>query len=206
MKNAPGQLLLSVLLGLAAAALLIHQADAALRPQLSALAQAKLRNQLTEIANRAVTGTLTEQALTYSDFVIPQSGQNGVSVFSTDTVQLNTFRAAVMEDIVSQVENLDSGCLGVPLGSLTGLDVLSGMGPDLPVKVLSAASAEGTYRNDFLSAGINQTLHRVMLDVAVTARILLPGGILETTVSTPVCVVETVIIGQIPQTYLNWIQ
>ena len=68
------------------------------------------------------------------------------------------------------------------------------------------ASAEGNYRNDFTSAGVNQTLHRILLDVSVTARLLLPGGVVETQVSTPVCVAETVIIGQPPQTYLNWNQ
>lgn len=204
-KRAPGQLLFSILLGLAVAGFLIHQINSALRPQLVALAQAKLRNQLTQIANRSVTDALARQALTYSDMVIPQAGQeDGISIVSTDTVRLNLLRTAVLEDIVSQAESLDSHCLGVPLGALTGLDLLSGSGPSLPVQILSVSSADGAYRNDFISAGINQTLHRVMLDVTITAEVLLPGGVVETTVSTPVCVVETIIIGKVPQAYLNW--
>ena len=83
------------------------------------------------------------------------------------------------------------------------MDIFAGSGPDLPVQVLSVASAEGNYRNDFISAGINQTLHRVILDITVTADLLLPGGVVETFVSTPVCVAETIIIGQVPQTYLE---
>ena len=108
-----------------------------------------------------------------------------------------------MAQVVSRVENLDTRSLGVPLGALTGMDLFAGAGPDLPVQVLSVASAEGNYRNDFTGAGINQTLHRVMLDLTITAEILLPGGVVETSVSTPVCVAETIIIGQVPQTYLE---
>ena len=94
--------------------------------------------------------------------------------------------------------------MGIPLGVLTGIDIISALGPKLPIQVISVASAEGTYRNDFSSAGINQTLHRIYLDITVTAKLLLPGSIVETVVFTPICVAETVIIGQVPQTYLNW--
>lgn len=202
--RAPGQLFLSVLLGAGVAFFLIHQFDAALRPQLVAIARAKLRNQLTQISNEAVTDTLAQQALRYSDIVLVQPGPSGgIATLTTETVRLNQLRTAVMERIVSQVESLDGHSLGVPLGALTGMDLLSGSGPALPVRVLSVASAEGNYRNDFISAGINQTLHRVMLDITVTAEIWMPGGVVETVVSTPVCVAETVIIGQVPQTYLE---
>ncbi len=203
-RRAAEQLLLSVILGVGMAFFLIHQFDAALRPQLVALAQAKLCNQLTLISNETVTEALAQQALTYSDMVFIQSAQNGgVSTLSTDTVRLNRLRSAVIGEVVMQVESLDSHSLGIPLGALTGIDLLSAVGPALPVQVLSVATADGQYRNDFTGAGINQTLHRVLLDITVTAQLLMPGGIVETTVSTPVCIAETVIIGQVPQTYLN---
>lgn len=206
-KYAPGQLLVSVFLGIAAAAFLIHQLDAAVRPQLVSLIQAKLSNQLTLIANQAVTDVLNQESLRYSDMVVMEPGAgDGITTISTETVRLNHLRSAAMTQVVSQIENLDSHSLGVPLGALTGIDLFAGSGPDLPIQVLSVASAEGNYRNDFTGAGINQTLHRVMLDITLTAEILLPGGIVKTTVSTPVCVAETIIIGQVPQTYMELYQ
>lgn len=203
-RRVSGQILVPVLLGVAAAAFLIHQFNAALRPQLITLAQVKLQNQLLLISNEAVTDTLKQQELRYSDMVLMDPGAGvGIATLTTETVRLNDFRSALLERIVSQVETLDSRCLGVPLGALTGVDIISGSGPNLPVKVLSVASAEGAYRNDFIGAGINQTLHRVMLDITVTAKILMPGGIVDAVVSTPVCVAETIIIGQVPQTYVG---
>ena len=183
---------------------MIFRFDAAVRPQLVALAQARLRNQLTLISNETVTDVLAQEALRYSDMVIMEPGPGGGSAtITTETVRLNNLKSAVLTRIVSQVKSLDTHSLGVPLGALTGMELFAGAGPDLPVQVLSVASAEGSYRNDFVSAGINQTLHRVMLDITLTAEVLLPGGIVETVVSTPVCIAETIIIGQVPQTYLE---
>lgn len=201
---APGQLAASIFIGVVLAIFLIHQLGVAVRPQLAALAQAKLQNQLTQISNEAVTDVLAQEALRYSDMVLIEPGPSGgIATLTTETVRLNNLRSAVLTRVVSQVENLDSHSLGIPLGALTGMDLFAGAGPDLPVQVLSVASVEGSYRNDFVSAGINQTLHRVMLDITVTAEVLLPGGIVETSIFTPVCVAETVIIGQVPQTYVE---
>lgn len=195
----------SLALGLALIFLFIRWFDAALRPHLVALSESQIRNCLTQMANSSVTQALVDQELSYDDLVTLRTDPNGsLSALVTDTVCLNHLRSFVLDDIIMQVEALDSRSLSVPLGALTGIDLLSALGPRLPVQVVSVVSAQGAYRNDFISAGINQTLHRIMLDVAVTAKLLLPGGIVEVTVSTPVCVAETVIIGQVPQTYLNW--
>lgn len=185
--------------------LLIRWFDAALRPQLIALSSARLRNHLTQVADASLGRAMEGQELLNGGMVTLQTG-SGLSTLTTNTVSLNRLRAAVLEDIIAQVESIDSDSLGVPLGALTGIDLLSAWGPRLPVQVLSVASAEGQYRNDFTGAGINQTLHRIMLDVTLDAELLLPGGMVNVTVSTPICVTETIIIGQVPQTYLNWNQ
>lgn len=199
------QFLFPVFLGLAAAAFLIHCFNASLRPQLVALAEAQVLNRLTLISDQAVSEALSGQALSYSDMVIVQTGQNGdVTTLSTDTVRLNGLRAEVLDRIVEQVVLLDSDSLNIPFGALTGIDLFAALGPRLPVKVVSVASARGTYENEFSDAGINQTLHRVLLNVEVTVRLLFPGGIETIPLSVPVCVAETVIVGQVPQTYLNW--
>lgn len=192
----------SLVLGLAMAFLLIHWFDIALRPQLIAFSESQLQNRLTRIANDAVSQALADQELSYGGLVNLQTTET-LSTFETDTMALNRLRVSILENIIAQVENFDSNSFGVPVGVLTGIDLLSALGPKLPVRVVSVTSADGQYRNEFTSAGINQTLHRIMLDVTLNAKLLLPGGIVEVVVSTPVCIAETVIVGQIPQTYLN---
>lgn len=198
------QLLMSILVGLVLALLLIHGFDALIRPQLIAITETKIRNRLTAISNQAVADAFAVQGVSYGDLVRFHTGQTGeITALSADTVHLNELRVQVLNSIVEQVENIDGNSLGIPFGVLTGVDFLSALGPRLPVQVLSVASAEGSYRNEFLAAGINQTMHRILLDVTVTARLLLPGGVETVTLAVPVCVAETVIVGQVPQTYLN---
>lgn len=197
------QLGLALFLGLLLAILLIRWSNAALRPQLVALTEAQIRDHLIQAADRSLARAM-ENDLSYQDMVTLQTGSDGSpTTLATDALRLNQLRAAVLEGIIKQVEDLDNDPLSVPLGTLTGIDLLSALGPRLPVKVVSVASVDGVFRNDFLSAGINQTLHRVMLDVTMAAKLLLPGGVVEVTVSVPICVAETIIVGQVPQTYVG---
>lgn len=200
------QLVLSAVIGVGLALAVIHCCNAMLRPQLTALAEVKVRNRLTVISNQAVLDELNAEDLSYSDVVTLQTKDGIVTTLTTNTAQLNRLRIVVIDDIIPQVEELDSLDLGIPFGALTGIDLLSSFGPLLPVRVLSVSSADAVYRNDFTDAGINQTLHRIMLDVSITAHLLFPSGVIEIQVATPVCVAETIIVGQVPEAYLNYNQ
>lgn len=200
-------MLLSVLVGLSMACLLIHAFNTALRPQLLAFTEAQVRNRLNHLSSQVVSQVMQDQSLTYSELVVLRTGQGGgVSTMSVDSQKLNLLRGQVMERITEQILALDTTDLGIPLGLLTGIDILSAAGPKLPVRVTSVASATGFFRNEFTNAGINQTLHRIVLDVTITARLLLPVGITETAITIPVYITEAIVIGQVPQTYLNWTQ
>lgn len=203
-REGRGQFFLSAIVGIGLALLVIHRFNFALRPQLESLAEARVRNQITRMADQTVSDVLADEAFSSGSLISAQTGEGGeISMLTTDTVRLNRLRTEVMEEMVTQVETLDSRELGIPLGAATGIDLLSALGPRLPVRVLTAASTDAVFRNEFTSAGINQTHYRVMLDVTVSARILLPGGMVETEVTAPVCVAETVVVGQVPSAYLN---
>ena len=109
----------------------------------------------------------------------------------------------VPERITRQVEALDSEELSIPLGSLTGFATASDLGPVLPVRVLTAAVPTADFENVFTSAGINQTLHRIMLNVLVECTLLIPGGTVDTAVEAQVCAAETLLVGQVPDAYLE---
>lgn len=197
-----GQVWLSLALGLAMAFFLIRWLDTTLRPQLVALSEAQVRNYLIQVANRSVSQALADQELSYGEMVSLKTAGT-LSTMTTDTAALNQLRVSVLDDIAAQIGLIDNDSMGVPIGALTGIDLLSALGPKLPVQVVSVASADGQYRNDFISAGINQTLHRIMLDITLNAKLLLPGGVVEIAVTTPICVAETIIVGQVPQTYVG---
>ena len=196
--------LLALVIGVGLALAVIFLIDSALRPTLTALAQARVENAVTRIVNDAVDGTLTSEAISYSDLVTLEKDAAGqVSVLAANTAQLNALRTEILGKVLAQVEQLDSQELGVPLGSLTGFATASDLGPVLPVRVLTAAVPTADFENVFTSAGINQTLHRIMLNVRVECTLLIPGGTVDTAVEAQVCAAETLLVGQVPDAYLE---
>lgn len=196
---------LSALLGIGLALLAIHLFDSFTRPLVDEMAQAGVRNAVTSIVNDAVNRTLSAQAVAYDDLVTLQKDDAGrITAMSTSSAKINTLRTDILQSVIEQVDSLDSKELGIPLGNLTGIAVASGRGPLLPVRVLSVSSADAATRNAFTSAGINQTLHQVVLDVTVDIALLIPGGTLSTSVTAQVSLAETVIVGQVPEAYLQF--
>lgn len=203
-RRGGGQLLLSAVLGIGLALLVIHAFDASVRPLVEDMARAKVKNAVTTAVNDAVSQTLAAEAVAYDDLVSLQKDDAGrIAVMTTNSAKMNALRTQILAAVVAQVDDLDPRELGVPLGNLTGFVTASGRGPVLPVRVLSAAAPDAAFRNVFASAGINQTLHQVMLDVSVPVKLLIPGGAVETAVTAQVCVAETVIVGQVPDAYLE---
>ena len=199
-----GGRLLPLVIGVGLALAVIFLIDSALRPTLTALARARVENAVTRIVNDAVNGTLTSEAISYSDLVTLEKDAAGqVSVLAANTAQLNALRAEILGEVLAQVEQLDSQELGVPLGSLTGFATASDLGPVLPVRVLTAAVPTADFENVFTSTGINQTLHRIMLNVRVECTLLIPGGTVDTAVEAQVCAAETLLVGQVPDAYLE---
>lgn len=91
--------------------------------------------------------------------------------------------------------------LSIPIGSLTGSALLAGRGPRISVRMESVGTSSAWFENEFVTGGINQTNHRIILHIEVSVAILLPGVTTTTKVNNAVTVAETVIVGSVPETY-----
>jgi hypothetical protein len=91
----------------------------------------------------------------------------------------------------------------VPLGSLILPEFLSGKGPDIPVKILAIRNSEASFNSNFTQAGINQTLHQIIMELSVDVTVLVLGETNSFTVISHVVVAETIIVGQVPDTFLQ---
>ena len=175
-----------------------------LGPVLEAKASSQATNLMTQAIDAAVDSCLQENGMSYVDFVnITTDGAGNVTALTSNTAANSRFKRQVVEAVTRQLATLDSDGLGIPLGTLTGQPLLSGKGPSVRVRVDSVGEVTAGYDNSFTAAGVNQTLHRVSLDITATVRLFLPGKILPVSVSSSVCVAETVIVGETPNTYLN---
>ena len=203
-RQGRGPLLTAAARGVALALAVICLIDGAMRPAVTALASLRVQNQVTAILNEAVAQSMARQGVDYADLVTLERDDAGrVTLLTVDSVKLNTLRTDILSQVLEQVEGLDAKTLGVPLGSLTGLAVAAGWGPSVPVRVVTAAVPRAEFSNRFTAQGINQTLHQLLLDVSVELTLLVPGGQETAQLSAQVCLAETLLVGEVPQTYLG---
>lgn len=153
--------------------------------------------------NDAITKKLTDENYDYDYFVTVKYGEDGsVVAVSTNMARINAFSSELLRDIVNAS---DSGqlSLSIPVGNLLGSSLLLGRGPEIPVDITMLTSSKVDFKNELVAAGINQTKHQIKLDIIVDIDVILPWKTMSTQVVSEILVAETVIIGDVPQTYLN---
>lgn len=172
-----------------------------LRPVVEQLAARQVNNHVTARLNAAMSGLVSGNG----NLIAMERGEGGqLLALSGNMEQINRIRAQVVTAALDTLEQVDVHTLGVPLGSLFDFDLLWAKGPVVEVHCLVGGTVSTHVRSEFQSAGINQTLHRILLDVEVPLTVLLPGSRCGTVVELTLCAAETVIVGQVPQTYLDF--
>jgi len=119
-------------------------------------------------------------------------------------IGVNRLKTEIVEDVLESLSQINHSELAIPLGNLTGADILSGRGPKVPIRIVPLGVVEANFSNEFVSAGINQTRHQIMMEIHVDVSVLFPGYSAEKKVTTQICVAETVIVGNVPDSYLNF--
>lgn len=181
----------------------VRLTECALRPVLAAAARYQVRSQVTAAVEQWAARDLQERGVDYSDFVAITRNEAGeITALSADMARLNLLRAELSAHLLERLEDsrLD---LTIPVGSLLPLEPTWARGPELHLRALALGTASAEFESEFTSAGINQTRHRLWLELSVPVTVLLPGGGEELTVDSRLCVAETVIVGQVPQTWFQ---
>lgn len=195
-----------VLTWLVAAAVMcaaVRLTECALRPVLAAAARYQVRSQVTAAVEQWAARDLQERGVDYSDFVTITRNETGeITALSADMARLNLLRAELSAHLLERLEDSQLE-LTVPVGSLLPLEPTWARGPELHLRALALGTASAEFESEFTSAGINQTRHRLWLELSVPVTVLLPGGGEELTVDSRLCVAETVIVGQVPQTWFQ---
>lgn len=154
--------------------------------------------QLIEEATRSYILSCIHQAVEEqsADFTLTASEQEDFSVLSTDLAVYAKVKGSVAEKIRDSVNQ--TIVVRIPLGSLLDLRVLNGRGPGVPLKLQLEGSAEVECTGVFVSAGVNQTCHRVLLNTSVTAYSQSRRFPAEVSVTTQSVLSETIIVGDVP--------
>ena len=158
---------------------------------------------MTMQVNLAITQLLQEGDYDADWFVGFEKNENGeVTAISSNMTHINALSAELLERVVGLTENRMI-TVSIPAGNLSGFSLLMGRGPGIPVEILVLTSSHVEFRNNIVTAGINQTKHQISLLVIVDIDVLVPWGTESAQVSTEVLIADTVVVGQVPETYLN---
>lgn len=190
-------LLLASLAVLAAGAVAV---SVNLAPALSAIAQAKVRALCSQALNDAI---LYASAQTVDPLVSVSEASGKVYFLQTDAMRMAKLSGAAVEHAAQSIRSLGAQGVTVPLGTVSGITLLSGKGPGIPASFAPVGSVHSRYRTQLTSAGINQTHYRVYMILSAQIEIILPGSTEQTEVEFELPIAESIIVGDVPGAYTN---
>lgn len=172
-------------------------------PMILDIAQTRLVSETTLAVNDAVCVTLAN-CDGFKDFVtISRNDNNDITMITANSALVNLLarNTAIMSQ--SKINAIKAFDVNIPLGTLSGVPLLSEKGPTVSVTVSPIGTVNCTFTSTFETAGINQTLHRIYIHVESRVDLIMPTSHLEVETSTPVLISESVIIGKVPETFLQ---
>ena len=168
------------------------------------LAQVQVMNTTSDLTNDAIAEQIADGVVQYDRIVYFEKDLNGrITALKTNIGEVNRLKTDILNIINDEILALDSSALGIPLGSLFLPELLSGKGPAIPVHILSIRNSDANFQSRFTQAGINQTLHQVTMQVSIDVAVLVLGEATAFTMESEVVVAETVIVGDVPETFIN---
>lgn len=174
----------------------------AILPIFDTLCKDKAKSIATIIANEEATNVMKEH--TYDEiFTLEKDKDGNITMIKSNIIAINEIISDVAVKIQNTINQRGRENIEIALGSFTGFKLLSGKGPGVPIKISSIGNVETDLRSEFSEKGINQTLHRVYLQVDCEVSILTPYNSITEKVSNQVLLIENVIVGKIPSTYYN---
>ena len=165
--------------------------------------QTQIKTYATRSINYAVAETMN-QSISYGDLInIVRDNNNNVSLIEANSVRINVLSKTMSRVVMANFLELAKVPIKISLGSFSGVSILAGYGPTIAYNVNPYGEVYCYFTSNFESAGINQTYHKLYLMITINVYVVLPFEKLEMKSSSEVLLCETLIVGQIPEVYLN---
>lgn len=183
-------------------ALLLIFCDARIRPVIKRKVRDCARTETVYIINRTLLKEIEELDIKYSDLaIVSRNGAGEITSIQTNTFAVNRFKAKFALSVTDALREIEQFKFGIRLGTLLGPEFLTNTGPEIPFKVASSEFVQTEITSDFEQSGINQTLHRIYLDVTINVCCYFPGYTTSATIQTELTLGETIIVGTVPSFY-----
>ncbi len=177
--------------------------DNSVRPTILSLTEARLRAIGVKAMNDAVQETIGS-GVAYTDLIEIEKDNNGrIALISANTGLMNSLAAQTANCAQDKILNIGAQGVSIPIGTIVGGQLMTGRGPSIKVKIQPVGSVTSQFSSQFETAGINQTRHRIYLTLTATVKIVVGNTSQSVDISTQVLVSDTIIIGDVPQSYFQ---
>lgn len=171
-----------------------------LSPLVGKAAESQAKQMFNQSVNDAVSEELGSKGITYTDLIHIEKATNGsVLAVTADSIKINQLKADISVAVQEHLGQEKHREFSVPVGTLTGSNLLRDKGPAIPINISFTGSVVTDLKSEFVSAGINQTKHQILMTVKGFEVLMAPGINTTVEVETTVAVAETVIVGQVPE-------
>lgn len=168
------------------------------------LSRTQIMNATSDLINDAIDQQIEAGDIQYDRIVYFEKDLNGrITALKTNMSEVNRLKTCTLNIINDEILALDTSDIGIPLGSLFLPELFSGRGPVIPVQIISIRNSDAYFTSNFTAAGINQTLHQLTMSVLVDVSVLVLGETASFTVTSEVVVAETIIVGDVPDTFFQ---
>ncbi len=168
------------------------------------LAETQVKNATSDLINDAIDQQIVNGNIQYDRIVYFEKDLEGnITALKTNMSEVNRLKTAILNIINDEILALDATNIGIPVGNLIFPELFPGKGPNIPVQIIAIRNSDARFLSDFTEAGINQTLQQLTMEISVDVTVLVLGKTNSFTITSQVVVAETIIVGQVPDTYFQ---
>ncbi len=181
----------------------LYTLDDVIMPRVMVTCDATMRAEVTKIMNKIIFEEYSKNFV-YDDVITMEKDSGGnITMMRADTLKLSEIATKTALKAQEELEKVDKLDIKIPIGHITKNNILANFGPNVTVKVQPIGSITTKYISDFESAGINQTRHNIYVETTTKVRLILPFQSSELEVVSQIPIVETIIVGKVPNTSIQ---
>lgn len=156
-----------------------------------------------KLINEAYNETIDYYNFTYNDFANLNFNNNELESITLNSINVNDFKSCFTTKIQEKLDIENIYSVHLPLGSFTNINQLAGIGPDIELSFRLTGVVDCNIKNVFKSAGVNQTIHNIIFVVNANMNTISADYTNEIDYSTKFEITQTIITGDVPQSYIN---
>lgn len=160
------------------------------------------KNIATVVVNKHTADVMND--FKYEELVEIIKDTNGkIQLIKLNVNPVNEIASEVAMNIQNELNDEDTTKISIRMGSIFGIKFFSCFGPKINIKMATGGNVETSLKSKFTTAGINQALHQIYLEIKCKIIIYSPYDTIYEDVVNQILIAESIIVGEIPNSYYN---